>query len=150
RHGFLGGTSTAVLDTIYGFYTPGSHNHKVVGGIADDAVAGLSALGPVIERPNSFGAGTGVTYHPEHLKVVWEQLVTDAGARVLLYATLQGALTSAGRVEEVLVATKAGLQRVRGSVFVDASGDADLCHYGGYGYELAGEQAPAQTLTTTF
>jgi len=24
RFGFLGGTSTAVLDTFYGFYTPGS------------------------------------------------------------------------------------------------------------------------------
>ena len=30
---FLGGTSTAVLDTFYGFYTPGSSARKVVGGI---------------------------------------------------------------------------------------------------------------------
>ena len=29
---FLGGTSTAVLDTFYGFYTPGSASKKVVGG----------------------------------------------------------------------------------------------------------------------
>src|SRR3954454_13770252 len=60
---FLGGTSTAVLDTFYGFYTPGSAARKVVGGVADDVVAGLRALGPVIERPNTYGAGTGVTYH---------------------------------------------------------------------------------------
>src|SRR5215469_15790892 len=32
---FLGGTSTAVLDTFYGFYTPGSQSRKVVGGISD-------------------------------------------------------------------------------------------------------------------
>src|SRR3954452_24132171 len=70
RNGFLGGTSTAVLDTFYGFYTPGASAAKVVGGVADDAVAGLRALGPVVERPNSFGAGTGITYHPEHLKVI--------------------------------------------------------------------------------
>ena len=25
---FLGGTSTAVLDTFYGFYTPGEHAHE--------------------------------------------------------------------------------------------------------------------------
>ncbi len=51
---------------------------------------------------------------------------------------------------ELLIATKAGLQRVSGRVYVDASGDADLCHHAGFGYELAGVEAPAQTLTTTF
>jgi hypothetical protein len=35
-------------------------------------------------------------------------------------------------------------------VFVDASGDADLCHFAGFGYETAGELDPAQSLTTTF
>ena len=71
---FLGGTSTAVLDTIYGFWTPGEAPRKVVGGIADEVVAGLRALGTVVERPNTYGAGTGVTYLAEHLKVVWERL----------------------------------------------------------------------------
>jgi hypothetical protein len=147
---FLGGTSTAVLDTFYGFYTPGSVSRKVVGGIADDVVAGLRAIGPVLERPNSFGAGTGVTYHPDHLKVVWERLVTDAGASVLLHAFVQAADVRDGRVVGLVVATKAGLLRIEGRVFIDASGDADLCHFAGFGYELAGEIAPAQTLTTTF
>ena len=77
---FLGGVSTAVLDTFYGFYTPGSRARKVVGGLADEVVAGLRRLGPVVERPNTYGAGTGVTYLAEHLKVVWESLVTGAGA----------------------------------------------------------------------
>lgn len=147
---FLGGTSTAVLDTFYGFFTPGSRSLKVVGGIADEVVAGLRALGPVVERPNTYGAGTGITYQPDHLKVVWERLAGEAGVRVLLHAFLQGAVVRDGRVEELLVATKAGLTRVGGRVFVDASGDADLCFHAGFGYETAGETDPAQTLTTTF
>ncbi|NGN65304.1 FAD-dependent oxidoreductase [Streptomyces sp. A7024] len=151
RNAFLGGTSTAVLDTFYGFYTPGSRPLKVVGGIGDEVVEALTGLGPVIRRPNSFGAGTGVTYHPEHLKVAWEQLVLDAGVRVLLHTTLQGVrVGSDDAVQNLIVATKAGPARVEGRVFVDASGDADLCHFAGFGYELAGEREPAQTLTTTF
>jgi hypothetical protein len=150
KQAFLGGTSTAVLDTFYGFYTPGSRALKVVGGLPDEVVAGLRALGPVLERPNTYGAGTGVTYNSEHLKLVWERLATEAGVRVLLHAFLQGAGVRDGRVEEVLVATKAGLVRIGGRVFVDASGDADLCHQAGFGYELAGAIDPAQTLTTTF
>jgi FAD dependent oxidoreductase len=147
---FLGGVSTAVLDTFYGFYTPGSRAAKVVGGVADEVVAGLRRLGPVLERPNTYGAGTGVTYLAEHLKVVWESLVRDAGAAVLLHAFVQDAELAGDRVRGLVVATKAGLARVTAAVVVDASGDADVCHFAGLGYELAGELEPAQTLTTTF
>src|SRR5829696_2841393 len=147
---FLGGVSTAVLDTFYGFYTPGSRAAKVVGGVADEVVAGLGRLGPVVERPNTYGAGTGVTYLAEHLKVVWEQLVTGAGAMVLVHAFVQDAEVEGGRVRRLVVATKAGLAQLRAGVVVDASGDADVCHFAGLGYELAGATEPAQTLTTTF
>lgn len=147
---FLGGNSTAVLDTFYGFYTPGERALKVVGGVGDDVVAGLRRLGPVVERPNTYGAGTGVTYLAEHLKVVWESLVTQAGAKVLLHAMVQGVDVDDGRVTSVDVATKAGPAQVRAPVVVDASGDADVCHHAGFEYELAGELDPAQTLTTTF
>ncbi|MEJ7748414.1 MAG: FAD-dependent oxidoreductase [Candidatus Limnocylindrales bacterium] len=147
---FLGGTSTAVLDTFYGFFTPGSRARKVVGGIGDDVVTALRVLGPVLERPNTYGAGTGVTYLAEHLKVVWEQLTESAGARVLLHATLQAADVRDGRVTALVVATRSGLGQVRATTFVDASGDADLCAFGGFSFETAGELDPAQTLTTTF
>jgi ribulose 1,5-bisphosphate synthetase/thiazole synthase len=147
---FLGGNSTAVLDTFYGFWTPGDRPVKVVGGIGDEVVARLRALGPVLERPNTYGAGTGVTYTAEYLKVVWESLATGAGVDVLLHAAVQDVLVRDGRVEQLLLATKAGLRRVPATAVVDASGDADVCHFAGLGYEQAGRQAPAQTLTTTF
>jgi hypothetical protein len=150
KQAFMGGTSTAVLDTFYGFYTPGSRSLKIAGGISDDVVAGLHELGPVVERPNTYGAGTGVTYNAEHLKLVWERLASDAGVRVLLHAFLQDVIAHDGRVSELLVATKAGLVRIGGRVFVDASGDADLTYHAGFGFELAGAEQPAQTLTTTF
>jgi len=147
---FLGGNSTAVLDTFYGFYTPGERSLKVVGGIGDDVIAGLHRLGPVLERPNTYGAGTGVTYLAEHLKVVWETMATDSGVRVLLHTFVQDVEVSDGRINGLLMATKAGLRTVGGKVFVDASGDADVSHHAGFSYELAGEIDPAQTLTTTF
>lgn len=147
---FLGGTSTAVLDTFYGYYTPGSRGLKVVGGIADEIVAGLGAYKAAFERPNTFGAGTGITYHPEYLKVVWENLVRQAGCRVLLNAWVQDVFRENNRVTGLLVATKTGLSVFRASFIIDASGDADVCYYGGVPFELAGETDPAQTLTTTF
>jgi glycine/D-amino acid oxidase-like deaminating enzyme len=150
RHGFLGGTSTAVLDTFYGFYTPGSQSLKVVGGVPDEVVAELRRRGQVFERPNTYGAGTGVTYHPEYLKVVWDELVTRAGVNVLLHSFVQDAVVSGGRIERLIVATKLGLREVSAKVFIDTSGDADLSFHAGAPFELAGQIDPAQTLTTTF
>jgi glycine/D-amino acid oxidase-like deaminating enzyme len=150
RYGFLGGTSTLVLDTFYGFYTPGSASLKVVGGVADDVVAALRARAACFERPNTYGAGTGVTYHPDVLKVVWEKLARDAGVRVLLHAWVQDVESAGDRVTGVVVATKIGLRRVAAKIVVDASGDADVCYHSGVPFELAGEREPAQTLTTTF
>jgi hypothetical protein len=148
---FLGGNSTAVLDTFYGFFTPGEKPLKVVGGIADDVVDRLKDLGEVLYRPNSYGAGTGITYLAEHLKVAWEDLVTSSGAKILLHAFVQDVVVEDGRVtSSLLVATKAGLAWVRCRVVIDTSGDGDVCHQAGFGYEDAGEIDRAQTLTTTF
>lgn len=147
---FVGGTSTGVLDTFYGFFTPGEISKKIVGGIPDDVVKGLDEYGSMIERPNTYGAGTGITYNPEHLKVVWERLLQQSGAKILLHSLLQEVKVSDGRISELTLATRAGLCTVSGNYFIDASGDADLSHFAGFGYEKAGEITPAQTLTTTF
>jgi hypothetical protein len=147
---FLGGTSTAVLDTFYGYYTPGSQSIKVVGGIADEVVKALKEFQACFERPNSFGAGTGVTYHPEYLKVVWERLVRDAGCQVLLNAWVQDVVIHEKKIAGLVVATKSGLQLIQCKQVIDASGDGDICYFAGVPFELAGEVDPAQTLTTTF
>jgi hypothetical protein len=122
----------------------------VVGGIADDVVAGLQTFNACFERPNTFGAGTGITYHPEYLKVVWENLVKAAGCHVLLNAWVQDVVRENDRITGLIIATKTGLSFFRAAVVIDASGDADVCYYGGFPFELAGEKDPAQTLTTTF
>ncbi len=150
RYGFPGGTSTAVLDTFYGFYTPGSVSRKIVSGIPDDVVAELRRLDCVVERPNTYGAGTGVTYNPEVLKIVWERLASAAGVRLLYHTFVVDVLMEGDRVAGVVAANKAGLSNIRASVVIDASGDADVCARAGVPFERAGEIDPAQTLTTTF
>ena len=150
RYGFLGGTSTAVLDTFYGFYTPGSSSKKVVSGVADDVIAGLRRIDQVIERPNTFGAGTGITYNPEFLKVVWERLALEAGVELLMHSFVTDVVMAGDRIESVVVDGKAGLGIIQPGIVVDASGDADVAARAGAPFERAGEVSPAQTLTTTF
>jgi glycine/D-amino acid oxidase-like deaminating enzyme len=148
RFGFLGGTSTAVLDTFYAFYTPGSQPQKVVAGIPDDVVGRLKERGMAFERPNTYGAGTGITYDPETLKRVWDELTAEAGVRVLLHSFVFGVETEDGRVASVDVATKGGVRRIWARVVVDASGDADVSALAGAPYEAPGDDV--QSLSTVF
>lgn len=151
RYGFLGGTSTQMLDTFYGFFTPGAEPRKVVGGTPDRIVNALDAAGAVFLRPNTYGAGTGVNYNPERLKLVWDEALAGAGVQVLLHSTLVASEQNAeGQITGVVISTKRGFFRINARRFIDASGDADLCHLAGVAYEKAGEHEPAQTLTTTF
>jgi len=150
RNGFLGGTSTAVLDTFYAFYTPGARAVKVVGGAPDLVVDRLREEGALLERPNTFGAGLGLTYEPEALKRAWDGLVAEAGVRVLLHAVVDEVVMEDSRPRTVVLATKAGRWGVRPRAVVDASGDADVVALAGLPYTLAGRDGPVQSLTTTF
>jgi len=151
RYGSPGGTSTLMLDTFYGFFTPGDVPRKVAGGIPDEVVDALDDAQAVFLRPNTYGAGTGVNYNPERLKLVWDELLVQAGVRLLLHTTLVDVLRdSRDRITGVVVFTKRGFFRIGAKRFIDASGDADLCYHADIDYELAGENEPAQTLTTTF
>ena len=150
RYGFAGGSSTGVLTTFYGFFTPGDAPRKVVGGIPDRVVDELDKRGAMYLRPNTYGAGTGVTYNPETLKLVWDELLGRAGVQVWFGCTLVGVEGQGNEVASAVFWSKSGFGKVKAKRVIDASGDGDFCAQAGFAFEKAGEVEPAQTLTTTF
>lgn len=150
RLGFLGGTSTAVLDTFYAFYTPGEHPRRVVGGLGWEVVERLTAEGVAFERPNTYGAGTGVTYDQETLKFVWERLAQDAGVDILLHSWATGVDVRDNKVDAVRIWNKGGERWISAAVVVDASGDADVSAMSGVGYEDFRSTGVVQSLSTLF
>ncbi|HEX9387554.1 MAG TPA: FAD-dependent oxidoreductase [Anaerolineales bacterium] len=149
RAAYLGGTGSSVLDTFYGFYCPGVGQRKVVGGIPDDVVNHLNDQGAAIERPNTYGAGTGITYDPELLKVVWEELASIAGVRILLHSYFLDVIMKDGIVHGAVVANKSGLRQILAKVVIDSSGDGDVAFRAGGVFE-DWRSVPVQSLTTTF
>ncbi len=147
---FLGGTSTAVLDTFYAFYTPGERARRVVGGIGWEVVERMTAAGMAFERPNTYGAGTGVTYDPEVLKVLWERTAEDAKVEVLLHTWATGVKLHADGGIGVRAWNKGGESWVHAEVVVDASGDADVCAMAGVAYDDARSTPNLQALSTIF
>jgi glycine/D-amino acid oxidase-like deaminating enzyme len=150
RLAFMGGTSTAVLDTFYAFYTPGETPRRVVGGIGWEVVERLTRAGVAFERPNTYGAGTGVTYDQETLKVLWEELAADAGVDLLLHTWATGTRIVDGRIEALRLWNKGGERWVGAGAVIDASGDADVAAMSGAAYDNAARQGKVQSLSTLF
>jgi glycine/D-amino acid oxidase-like deaminating enzyme len=150
RLAFMGGTSTAVLDTFYAFYTPTEIPRRVVGGLGWEVVERLTAAGVAFERPNTYGAGTGVTYDQETLKVLWEELASDAGVDLLLHTWATGVRVDDGRLGGVRLWNKGGERWVEADVVIDASGDADLVALAGLEHDNAAQQGRVQSLSTLF
>ncbi|HEX5828370.1 MAG TPA: FAD-dependent oxidoreductase [Candidatus Limnocylindrales bacterium] len=151
RLAFMGGTSTAVLDTFYAFYTPGERPRRVVGGLGWEIVRLLTARGLAFERPNTYGAGTGVTYDMEALKVLWERLAEAANVELLLHAWATGTyVDDDGRLRAVRLWTKGGERWIEASVFIDASGDADVAAMAGVPHDSPRDGQTVQSLSTLF
>jgi 2-polyprenyl-6-methoxyphenol hydroxylase-like FAD-dependent oxidoreductase len=150
RLAFMGGTSTAVLDTFYAFYTPGEARRRVVGGIGWEVVERLTAEGVAFERPNTYGAGTGVTYDQETLKVVWERMAEDAGVELLLHTWATGVRVTGGAIEAVRIWNKGGERWIEAGMVIDASGDADVAALAGVDHDNAARQGTVQSLSTLF
>ncbi|HJZ39597.1 MAG TPA: FAD-dependent oxidoreductase [Bacteroidales bacterium] len=150
RYGFPGGTSTQMLDTFYGFFTPGASARKIVGGLPDKVVHELDKTNDIFLRPNTYGAGTGVNYNPERLKLVWDRLITEAGINYFLHTSLADVIQEESERITCILWNKSGFYKVRARRVIDASGDADFCTLSGCRVEMAGENEPAQSMTTTF
>lgn len=129
RYGFLGGSATAAaVGQFVGWQT--AAGRQVVHGIAEELVQRLVAVGAAIPH-SRFIMSTGhrmdrVQYDPELLKCVLDDMVDEAGARVLFHVTPTDVRRDGNTIGEVVLATKAGPLRILPKVVIDASGDLEI------------------------
>lgn len=149
RMGYLGGTSTSVLDSFYGFFTPGEPPRRVVGGVAQEIEQTLVTRGRAFYRENAHGGGIGVGYDPEELKDLLDDLAERDGVEVFLHTDLVGARSTGRHVEAVQLISRGEPFTVEAGAYVDASGDASLVHLAGGTYTNASTGSRRQAMTTT-
>ena len=128
RYGFLGGNATAGAVAQFNSWQT-TNGRRVVAGLANEVVDRLRPYGAAGEH-HTFVMSTGhrmdrVEYAPEVLKLVLDDMVTEAGVRPLLHASLLDVAREGRRVRRVRVLTKGGVLEVRPRVMVDTSGDMD-------------------------
>lgn len=145
RQGFLGGNfTTAVVGTVCGLYANRGTDEApsfepAVGGIAGEITSALAASGAGM-GPIPFKGRTAVfIYQWWAAKRLFDHLVeAEPNIDLLLHSVVSDAIVDDGTVRALILATKRGPKAIKGRVFVDATGDADVATFAGVRTETGG------------
>ena len=103
----------------------------VVNGICQEWLERLDAKGKAIIQPHQPVA------EPEAGKVELEQMLLQAGCRVLYGIHVVDCEREGGRITKVTAYCKSGKVEIQGRIFIDATGDADLAFAAGVPCEVS-------------
>lgn len=121
--GGLGGMSTTGLVPNFCRMTDGVR--ILVGGIGKEIVKRLrtrNGTGPD-DHPDNWNS---IPLNPEKLKLVYDEMVTEAGVSLRLYTSLVDVICEDDKVTGVVLSGKTGLFAIFGKIFIDTTGDAML------------------------
>jgi 2-polyprenyl-6-methoxyphenol hydroxylase-like FAD-dependent oxidoreductase len=123
--GCLGGMGTAGGLPMFCFFTDGINFVSAgFGSAVYDRLWQDGAIAPGMRRDHPHGA---VLFNGEILKRVYDRMAEEAGFGFSLFTGLVDVVAEQGAVAAAVCHGKSGLFAVRAKVFVDATGDGDLC-----------------------
>jgi hypothetical protein len=134
-HGSLGGVWTSsLLGYLLDFDKPG-FNVELVRRLRErDAING--------------GGMNGLSYQPEEMKLLLEELCSAAGVKVQLHTRVAAAYREGRSLTTIVTESKSGRQAWKAPVFIDATGDGDLGAQAGCEFEIGKEKScPCQPMT---
>lgn len=128
RNGFLGGAATSGLG-ILGYID--RQGNKALGGIAQEFIDRLMPMHGAQghNRCPVHNSISGIS--PEVFKIVAVEMCMEAGVDIFFNQELLDVKVEDGKVVEITTYGKCTATNIKGSVFVDATGDGDLAYLAG-------------------
>lgn len=135
--GMLGGMATSGMVGPFMTVYDREGDRPVVGGMYREIVEKLHVRGAAIlpEETDSPSIHTSfITRYHRHvtpfdafqLQILLDEMAQEAGVDVLLYTRFADSVVQDGKVTEAVVAALEGLRCIRGKVFIDCTGNADV------------------------
>lgn len=145
-----GGAKTLLVDqcgSVGGMSTVGLMSHFT-------GTVGNRIYREILDRAKEtyfYDPGEDVFIDPELLKIVYYQMLEEAGVTVLLYTFVCDAVMDGHTVKGIVCENKSGRKIFRADVVVDCSGDGDLAYRSGAAYsEGRGTDGKMQPATLMF
>ena len=136
RLGFLGGTATAgLVIPISGYY---HREQRVIGSIPWEFIRRMEELGgAIVEMPKGH-----ISANVELYKLVAQRMVLEAGVDLYTNALVSHCEAENHHIHHIYIESKNGTEALAGRCFIDATGDADLCHIARVPMQTAEELQP--------
>lgn len=123
----------------------------IIRGLFEEIVERMVRRGYAI-HPSQVHAGTCFTswivlghehvtpFEPEGLKLIMDEMIQEAGVKVLYHTCFLRPLMERDRIAGALVSSKKGLEVIEGKVVIDCTGDGDVAQRCGAPYEMGDQQ----------
>ncbi|MBN2239286.1 MAG: FAD-dependent oxidoreductase [Dehalococcoidales bacterium] len=158
RYGHLGGMATGGLVIMIPFMSSGTRERQIAG-ICQELIDRLDEIGGALHPADdevgstdkkvvdywrrrasgTFVPGGSVSYgalvDPEKLKCILNDIVTEAGVRLVLHSWGTRAVVEDGSIKGVIFESKSGRQAVLSQVTIDTTGDGDVFASAGSEYD---------------
>lgn len=120
----FGGVATCGLVNVWHSLWDTEQKQQIISGLTEEAIDRLRRRDAVITFPDPRGHYRLNTFE---LMIELDELVTEAGVVPHLHTMYVAPHTCDGRLDSVIVESKSGRGAIRAGVFIDATGDGDLC-----------------------
>lgn len=85
-----------------------------------------------LKKFNALGEGNRPSlFNYDILAIVLQEMLLERNVKVLLHTRLVDVLTKGNNIAECIIGGKSGLEAIKGKVFIDCSGEADLARFAG-------------------
>jgi len=108
-----------------------ARGERIIGGVIDDIVNECRALGGYARELNDWRLIRYIACDPEYMKMAVARVVYGSGAEVRLNTFADDVARNGDRIEGVVVRDKQGRSLITANIYIDCSGDADLCALAG-------------------
>lgn len=129
RYGFLGGMATAgLVNPFMTYFKAGmerKEEYQIVFGIFQEILDRINELG---------GLKNKVTFDAEIMKLVLNRMIMEENVDVLFHTYVTSVNkdpNNENRIESIRISNKSGNIDVKGKIFIDCTGDADVAYMAG-------------------
>ncbi len=161
RAGMLGGMATAGLVGPFMTCYDDDAKEQIVKGIFDELCVRAEEKGGAIHPSRVEGMTSYSSYYvrshrhvtpfmSETLAIVMEDMVLEAGARILYNVQFCDCIVKDGKIDYVLVSMKDGMTAIKAKTYIDCTGDADVACAGGVPTWLGDEKDGVMQPVTMF
>lgn len=149
--GFSGGMATRGLVGPFMTCYDSDGENMIIRGLFEEIVCRMVERGYAI-HPRDVRSGTAFTswikvghdhvtpFEAEGLKLILDEMLTETGVEILYHTSFLSPILDGNTLSGIVCSSKAGLEVIRASVFIDCTGDGDLAARCGVPYEMGNEE----------